>query len=372
MVSGFQVTIEERFKRGLKRLSLGCFRRFQSFQADNLAQRVCPIGTTHRPARPLSRPSLVRSVEQVGDERSAPGQDSARHAPEPEVASKELNAPDVRFLLKTPEGVLVAQRLVGNRAVHRLLRPGSPTTASSDGELEKGEARPGTGVHEGALFPGVGPRIAVSRDAAGATVPPSGDGDQTITGNAGDSAQPLDGGAGNVTYSYSKNSSSGGNFQFTDPDYNTLMATLTARMGREEIGRCFPNLTLVLNGISVPQDGSTVNVPDDSAPVKTGTFTVVDNITLPTWTNVAAPAVQDAQRAEWNRYATAVAAHEDLHAADDKSTYDPVGATLGQKKIGAAIDAVSAATTAANAKAGPRDASNPPPTLNPVGTTKVP
>ena len=128
----------------------------------------------------------------------------------------------------------------------------------------------------------------------------------------------------------------------------------------------------MLNGISVPQDGTTVNVPDDSAPVKTGTFTVVDNITLPTWTNVAAPAVQDAQRAEWNRYATAVAAHEDLHAADDKSTYDPVGATLGQKKIGAAIDAVSAATAAANAKAGPRDASNPPPTLNPVATTKVP
>jgi hypothetical protein len=302
----------------------------------------------------------------VGDERCAPGQDSARHAPEPEVAHEELSAPDVRFLLNTPESILAAQRLVGNRAVHRLLNPGSPTTPSSVGGLEIGQA------HEGALLPSVGSPTAVSRDAAGATVPPSGDGDQTITGNGGDSAQPLGGGAGNVTYSYSKNSSSGGNFQFTDPDYNTLMATLTARMGREEIGRCFPNLTLVLNGINVPQDGSTVNVPDDSAPVKTGTFTVVDNITLPTWTNVAAPAVQDAQRAEWNRYATAVAAHEDLHAADDKSTYDPVGATLGQKKIGAAIDAVSAATTAANAKAAPRDASNPPPTLNPVGTTKVP
>ena len=311
-------------------------------------------------------------MEQVGDERCAPGQDSARHAPEPEVASQELDAPDVRSLLNTPESILAAQRLVGNRAVHRLLRLSSPTTPSSDGGLEKGEPRPGTGVQEDALFPYVGPPVAVSRDAAGATVLPSGDGGQTITGNGVDSAQPLDGGAGNVTYSYSKNSSSGGNFQFTDPDYNTLMATLTARMGREEIGRCFPNLTLVLNGINVPQDGSTVNVPDDSAPVKTGTFTVADNITLPTWTNVAAPAVQDAQRAEWNRYATAVAAHEDLHAADDKSTYDPVGATLGQKKIGAAIDAVSAATTAANAKAGPRDASNPPPTLNPVGTTKVP
>ena len=83
---------------------------------------------------------------------------------------------------------------------------------------------------------------------------------------------------------------------------------------------------------------------------------MVDNITLPTWTNVAAPAVQDAAEGRVEPVCTAVAAHEDLHAADDKSTYDPVGATLGQKKIGAAIDAVSAATTAANAKAAPRDA----------------
>ena len=295
-------------------------------------------------------------MERVGDERSAPSQDSARHAPEPEVATRETNGPDIPFLLKTPESVLVAQRLVGNRAVQRLLRPDWPP---SDAAFGKGEARPGTGVHEAALFASVAPPVVVSRDVDDATVATSGSADQTITGNAGDLAQPLGGGGGNVTYSYSKNSSSGGNFQFTDPDYNTLMATLTARMGREEIGRCFPNLTLVLNGITVPQDGSTVNVPDDSAPVKTGTFTVVDNITLPTWTNVSSPAVQDVQRAEWNRYATAVAAHEDLHAADDKGTYDPVGTTLGQKQIGAAIDAVSAATTAANAKAGPRDASQP-------------
>jgi hypothetical protein len=309
----------------------------------------------------------------VGDERSAPDQDSARHAPELEVPSDELNVPDVRFLLKTPESVLAAQRLVGNQAVHRLFRSHSPGEATSDGVMGNAGPRTRTGVHEGARSPRVGPPIAVSRDAAGVTVPSSGGGDQTITGNGGgDLAEPLGGGGGNVTYSYSKNSSSGGNFQFTDPDYNSLMATLTARMGREEIGRCFPNLTLMLNGINVPQDGSTVNVPDDSAPVKTGTFTVVDNITLPTWTNVGSAAVQDAQRAEWNRYTAAVAAHEDLHATDDKSTYDPVGATLGQKKIGAAIDAVSAATTAANAKAGPRDASNPPPTLNPAGTTKVP
>ncbi len=346
-----------------------CFRGVQSFRADIWPNRVCPIGTIHRRTRPLSRPSLNRSVDRVGDERSIPGQDSARHAPGPEMESNELNVPDVRFLLKTPEGVLAAQRLVGNRAVHGLLRLGPPTSA---GGLGKGEVRPGAGIHEGALYASVAPPVAVWRDTAGTTVPQSGVGDQAVAGNAGDLAQPLDGGGGSVTYSYSKNSSSGGNFQFTDPDYNTLMATLTARMGREEIGRCFPNLTLVLNGINVPQNGSAVTVPDDSAPVKTGTFTVVDSITLPTWTNVGSAAVQDAQRAEWNRYTTAVAAHEDLHAADDKSTYDPVGTTLGQKKIGAAIDAVSAATTAANAKAGPRDASNPPPTLNPAGTTKVP
>ena len=144
-------------------------------------------------------------------------------------SESRIGRPDVRSLLNTPESILAAQRLVGNRAVHRLLRLSSPTTPSSDGGLEKGEPRPGTGVQEDALFPYVGPPVAVSRDAAGATVLPSGDGGQTITGNGVDSAQPLDGGAGNVTYSYSKNSSSGGNFQFTDPDYNTLMATLTAR-----------------------------------------------------------------------------------------------------------------------------------------------
>jgi hypothetical protein len=279
-------------------------------------------------------------VARVGDEQASPSQDTARSswlAP----ATDGPSGADLGFLLKTPDGILAAQSLVGNKALQRLLRP-----------------------------PHTGP-IAVSRDANSATVP-SPNGAQAVAGNPDGSAVPLDGGPGSVAYSYSKNPTSGGNFQFTDPDYNCLMATLTARMGTEEIGRCLPNLTLVLNGISVPQDGSAVNVPDDTAPVKTGTFTVVDNITLPTWTNVGAPGVQDAQKTEWNRYAAAVATHEDLHAGDDKATYDPVGASLGQKKIGAAIDAVTAATTAANAKAGPRDSSNPPPTLNPAGTTKVP
>jgi hypothetical protein len=273
----------------------------------------------------------------VGDEQVGPAQDTARSswtAP----ANDGPRVADLGFLLKTPDGILAAQSLVGNKALQRLLRP-----------------------------PRTGP-IAVSRDATD----PSANGNQAVAGNPGDTADPLNGGAGTVAYSYSKKPTSGGNFQFTDPDYNSLMATLTARMGTEEIGRCLPNLTLVLNGIPVPQDGTPVTFPDDTAPVKTGTFTVVDNITLPTWTNVGAPGVQDAQKTEWNRYAAAVAAHEDLHAGDDKATYDPVGASLGQKKIGAAMDAVTAATTAANAKAGPRDSSNPPPTLNPAGTTKVP
>jgi hypothetical protein len=288
-----------------------------------------------------------------------------------EEANEEFSAPDVRFLLRTPAGVLAAQRLVGNQALQKLLGSATSADAASHG-LATGEASPGPVGQGGAGRAGFGLPVAVSRDAGNAAAPSPDGGGQAVVGNAGESAQPLDGGPGNVTYSYSKTSSSGGNFQFTDPDYNTLMATLTARMGSEEIGRCFPNLTLMLNGISIPQDGSAVSVPDNSAPVKTGTFTVVDAITLPTWTNVSSPAVQDAQRTEWNRYTTAVAAHEDLHAADDKASYDPVGASLGQKQIGAAIDAVSAATTAANAKAAPRDASNPAPTLNPAGTTKVP
>lgn len=311
-------------------------------------------------------------MARVGDQWAAPGQDTARPVPGREPAPEELNVPDVRFLLKTPAGVLAAQRLVGNQALQRLLRPATSTKAPSGGGLATGEAGPGAGAPSGAVHAVTRLPIAVSRDADSATAPAPNGGGQAIAGNPGDSAEPLVGGAGNVTYGYSKSSSSGGNFQFGDPDYNSLMATLTAHMGREEIGRCSPNLTLVLNGINIPQNGSTVNVPDDTAPVKTGTFTVVDNITLPTWTNVGSPAVQEAQRTEWNRYTTAVAAHEDLHASDDKATYDPVGAALGQKKIGAAIDAVSAATTAANAKAGPRDSSNPPPTLNPAGTTKVP
>jgi hypothetical protein len=318
-------------------------------------------------------------VARVGDERAGPGPDTDRRVPgheatsEPgyEATTEEFNVPGLQFLLKTPAGVLVAQRLVGNQALQRLLCPPNPVEVALRGSASS-EASPYPGGHRSGEHADAGLPVAVSRDAANATAPSSDGGGQVIAGNPGDSAEPLGGGPGNVAYSYTKNSSSGGNFQFTDPDYNSLMATLTARAGREEIGRCFPNLTLMLNGIAVPQDGSTVNVPDESAPVKTGTFSVVDNITLPTWTNLSAPAVQDAQRTEWNRYATAVAAHEDLHAADDKATYDPVGATLGQKKIGAAIDAVSGATTAANALAAPRDSSNPAPTLNPAGTTQVP
>ncbi|HEX4520425.1 MAG TPA: hypothetical protein VH063_12675 [Gaiellaceae bacterium] len=275
----------------------------------------------------------------MGDERASACPDTLRGPPEPEAATGEGAIPDLRLLLKTPAGVLAAQRLAGNRAIQRLLRP-----ATSVSRVEKG---------------------ALAREADG--------NGQQLGGNSGDSAQPLDTSSGNVAYSYSKSSSSGGSFEFTDPDYNSLMATLTSRMSSgQEIGNCLPKVTLVLNGISIPQDGSAVSVPDDAAPVKTGSLTVVDNITLPTWTNVGSAAVQDAQRAEWTRYTGAVSSHEDLHAADDKSAYDPVAAGLGQKKIGAAIDAVSAATTAANAKAGPRDASNPPPTLKPVGTTTVP
>jgi hypothetical protein len=275
----------------------------------------------------------------VGYERERACPDTAPRLPQREAATGERGVSDVRLLLKTPAGVLAAQRLAGNQAIQRLLRP----------------ATSGSRVAKSAL--------ARAADGSG----------QDLGGNSGDSAQPLDSSPGNVSYSYSKGSSSGGGFEFSDPDYNSLMATLTSRMSSgQEIGNCLPKVTLVLNGISIPQDGSTVAVPDDAAPVKTGALSVVDNITLPTWTNVGSAAVQDAQRAEWSRFTGAVSTHEDLHAADDKSAYDPVATALGQKKIGDAIDAVSAATTAANAKAGPRDASNPPPTLNPAGSTTVP
>lgn len=121
----------------------------------------------------------------MGDEQAAPSQDTARSswlAP----TTEELNVPDMGFLLKTPHGILAAQGLVGNRALQRLLRPAQPDP------------------------------IEVSCDADTATAP-SPNGAQATAGNRGDSAGALNGGPGNVTYSYSKNSTSGGNFQFTDP-----------------------------------------------------------------------------------------------------------------------------------------------------------
>ena len=197
----------------------------------------------------------------VGDERAGPAQDTDRRAPgheattEPghEATTEEFNVPGLQFLLKTPAGVLAAQRLVGNQALQRLLCP-APAEVASHGPASS-EASPGPGGHHSGEHADAGLPLAVSRDAGNAAAPSSNGGGQGIAGNPGDSAEPLGGGPGNVAYSYSKNSSSGGNFQFTDPDYNSLMATLTAHAGREEIGRCFPNLTLMLNGIAVPQDG---------------------------------------------------------------------------------------------------------------------
>lgn len=165
----------------------------------------------------------------MGDERVGPGQDTSRQVPAGGAPSEEFSGPDVGFLFQTPTGVLAAQRLVGNEAVQMLLGPAASAEAA-------------------AALP-----IAVSRDGATAATPDSGG--QAVAGNPGGSAEPLDGGPGVVTYSYSKSSTSGGNFQFTDPDYNSLMVTLTARMGNEEIGRCLPALALVLNGITIPQDG---------------------------------------------------------------------------------------------------------------------
>ena len=190
-----------------------------------------PDRARDRSARPLPRPRSNHSVAHVGDERAGPGQDTDRLAqsePGHEATTEEFNVPGLQFLLKTPAGVLVAQRLVGNQALQRLLCPATPAEVASR-DSASSEASPGPGGHRTDDDADAGLPVAVLRDAGNAAAPSSDGGGQGIAGNPGDSAEPLGGGAGNVAYSYSKNSSSGGNFQFTDPDYNSLMATLTAR-----------------------------------------------------------------------------------------------------------------------------------------------
>ena len=59
-------------------------------------------------------------------------------------------------------------------------------------------------------------------------------------GNAGDSAEPLGGGPGDCDLQVlEEHKTKGGSFQFTDPDFNTLLATLTARMGKRRDRRHF-------------------------------------------------------------------------------------------------------------------------------------
>jgi hypothetical protein len=62
-------------------------------------------------------------VSRVGDERVRACPDTAPRLPEREAATGERGISDVRLLLTTPAGVLAAQRLAGNQAIQRLLRP---------------------------------------------------------------------------------------------------------------------------------------------------------------------------------------------------------------------------------------------------------
>jgi len=247
-------------------------------------------------------------VALVGDERVAPGPDTGRRGPGPEAATEESHIGGGPFLLKTPAGVLAAQRLAGNQALQQLLSATTSTKATSSGG--------GTG----------GVTVAVSRDAGSATAPSPDGAGQAISPNPGDAAQPLGGSPGSVTYSYSEKQLVGWQLPVHRPRLQHLDGHLDCPHGSRGDRPLLPEPDAHAEWHQHPQDGSNVPVPDDAAPVSTGTFTVVDSITLPTWTNVGSPAVQDAQRTEWNRYTTAVAAHEDLHASDDKATYDPVGA----------------------------------------------
>jgi hypothetical protein len=182
----------------------------------------------------------------------------------------------------------------------------------------------------------------------------------------GEQAIPLAGG-GTGTLAFSKKPGTNANFTFSDATFDDLRATLTARQAAgTEIGSALPSTPAIkING----QDGT--GLPDDDV-VTNATVTIVENITLPVWTNEGSASVQPEQKAEWTRFKSAVSAHEDLHAADDEGIYKAAAASLPGKTVKGAYDAIDAATTAGNTQGPVRDASNPAPTLNPAGVTKVP
>ncbi len=185
-----------------------------------------------------------------------------------------------------------------------------------------------------------------------------------LAGLDGDPADPASTTVGGATYDFKKSVSTPSDLSFSDATYNALLAKLAART--DEIGRALPAPTLTLNG-KVNGDG----LPDDTK-VTSATLTVVENIAVPDWTNKDATTVETAQQNAWKSYAAGVAAHEDLHAADDDGIYKKAAGNLIGKTVTGAIAVLDAATAAGNTQGPVRDAANPAPRLGPAGTTKVP
>lgn len=175
----------------------------------------------------------------------------------------------------------------------------------------------------------------------------------------------LGGGTPTGKTDYSAPAAVAAKYTFTDGDFNSLMATLTTRQANgEEIGSCQPTITYTLNGAN---EGN--GLPDDEK-VTSAIFKVVDNISLPDWTNVGK--AQPSQQSAWNDFAGGVAAHENLHAADDKKFLGSLHVGCLGKTVKQAVDFVNAQITASNDQSPKRDASDPPPRLRQAGTTRVP
>jgi hypothetical protein len=179
-----------------------------------------------------------------------------------------------------------------------------------------------------------------------------------------DGPDPLSTTVGGATYDFRKSVSSPADLTFSESTYNALLAKLTART--DEIGRALPAPSLTVNG-KANGDG----LPG-SDKVTSASLTVVENIGVPDWTNKRSSNVQPEQQTAWANYAAGVAAHEDLHAADDDGIYKKAAGKLVGKSIDDAIKVVDAATAEGNTQGPVRDAASPAPRLGPAGPTRVP
>jgi hypothetical protein len=124
----------------------------------------------------------------------------------------------------------------------------------------------------------------------------------------------------------------------TFPVSGTLAQVATTLEARSEAG----SVTSQISDIYLdPAEGS--------KPVRLANITVTETRSLPTWSD--RPKASEAAGKEWDRFHSALAAHEDGHIAIDKSTFDGLHRqALGKKPDDAnkAIDAVNDAATKAN------------------------